>query len=406
MEFQSLKDISVTNKRVLVRVGYDVPLDDNGNIADNARIKESLSTLNYLLRNKAKIILLTHLGRPKGKIVEKLRCNAAAKELSSLLNKSVKKLDYCIGKDVEKQVAAMKQGEIILLENVRFYPEEESDDKAIRDSFAKQMAANADIYVNEAFSVSHRDSASMSSLPMFLQSCAGLHLEKEVTTIISALNNPKHPFVAIIGGIKLETKIPVIKYILPKVDKVLLAGAMIFTFYKVLGYETGNSVVDVAQLEKARELLEQYKNKIILPIDVVIADKIDKSAKYKTVDCTKIPEKMLALDIGKKTIDNFTMHLTTAKTVLWNGPLGVYEIEQFSHGTKQIAHFLSAIDATVIIGGGDSSAALEKLGVAHKITLLSTAGGAALALFSGEKLPALAALEESYKISNNHRKNL
>src|SRR3989338_1356876 len=354
MEFQSLKDISVTNKRVLVRVGYDVPLDDNGNIADNARIKESLSTLNYLLRNKAKIILLTHLGRPKGKIVEKLRCNAASKELSSLLNKSVKKLDYCIGKDVEKQVAAMKQGEIILLVNVRFYPEEESDDKAIRDSFAKQMAANADIYVNEAFSVSHRDSASMSSLPMFLQSCAGLHLEKEVTTIISALNNPKHPFVAIIGGIKLETKIPVIKYILPKVDKVLLAGAMIFTFYKVLGYETGNSVVDVAQLEKARELLEQYKNKIILPIDVVIADKIDKS----------------------------------------------------SHGTKQIAHFLSAIDATVIIGGGDSSAALEKLGVAHKITLLSTAGGAALALFSGEKLPALAALEESYKISNNHRKNL
>ncbi|MBI5392710.1 phosphoglycerate kinase [Candidatus Woesearchaeota archaeon] len=397
MKFCTLKKMDVTNKRVLVRVGYDVPLDDKGNVVDNSRIKESLPTIQYLLKKKAKIILLTHLGRPKGKAVEKLRCDAVAKELSCLLNKPVKKLDDCIGKIVEKQISAMKQGEIILLENVRFYSEEESDDKNIRYSFAQRIAANADVYVNEAFSVSHRDSASMSVLPLFLSSSAGLHLEKEVSTITAALNNPKHPFVAIIGGIKLETKIPVIRYILPKVDKVLLAGAMIFTFYKVLGYEVGNSVVDASQLEEARKLLEQYKNKIILPIDVVIADKIDATAKSQSVDCTKIPEKMLALDIGKKTTDNFIAHLSTAKTVLWNGPLGVYEIEQFSQGTKKIAQYLSTLDATVIIGGGDSSAALEKLGIADKITLLSTAGGAALALFSGEKLPALIALEESAK---------
>jgi 3-phosphoglycerate kinase len=290
----------------------------------------------------------------------------------------------------------MKHGDLILLENVRFHAEEDSDDVIIRDSFAKQIAMNTDIYVNEAFSVSHRDSASMSSLPKFLKSCAGLHLEKEVIAITSALDNPRRPFVAIIGGVKLETKIPVIKYILPKVDKVLLAGAMIFTFYKVLGYETGNSVVDASQLDEAKKLLKKYKEKIILPVDVVIADKIDKAASYKTVESTKIPKKMLALDIGERTTDDFKKHLKTAKTVIWNGPLGVYEIEQFSAGTKEIAKFLTTLNAIVVIGGGDSSAALEKLGVADKVTLLSTAGGAALALFSGEKLPALAALDNNY----------
>ncbi len=397
MNFLSLEQVDVKKKRILVRVGYDVPLDEKGNITDNARIKESLSTINYLLKQNAKIILLTHLGRPKGKNITNLSTTKVAQELSLLIKQPVAKLDDCIGKKIQEKINTMKAGEIVLLENVRFHVEEESEEASIRNNFAKQLASLADIYVNEAFSVSHRDSASMSSLPLFLPACAGLNLNREVTTITSTLENPKHPFIAIIGGIKLETKIPVIKYILPKVDKVLLAGAMVFTFYKAQGYEVGNSIVDEDLLSTAKELLNSNKSKIVLPEDFIIAEKIDPKAKPQKAAWNKIPKNMLALDIGVKTIATYKNQLKDAKTVIWNGPLGVYEIEQFAQGTKQIATYLAQLNTTTVIGGGDSSAALDSLGISNKITLISTAGGAALALFSGETLPALEALEESYK---------
>ena len=391
-KFFTLNDLDLEGKRVLVRVDFNVPLDKKNNeITDNKRIKETLPTINYLINKDAKIILCSHLGRPEGKIVEYLRMDKVAARLQQLLNKKVKKLNYCVGNYVKEEINKMKNGDIVILENLRFHPEEEANDK----DFSKQLADLAELYVNDAFGTCHRAHASTYGVTEYLKSAAGFLVEKELKIMGKAMEHPDKPFSGILVGAKISDKIKVIENLLEKVDKLLLGGAMIFTFFKAQGKSVGKSVLEESYVDLTKKLL--LNKKIILPIDVIVANKFDANADSKVVNINSIPNNWMGLDIGPETIKNYEEILKNAKTVVWSGPLGVFEFDKFANGTKAIAKFLSTLKAVTIVGGGDSAASAEKFGYADKLTHVSTGGGASLEFLEGKKLPGIEALEESYR---------
>lgn len=390
MNKKTIRDIEVAGKRVLVRVDFNVPLDKAGQITDDTRIRAALPTIEYLRDKGAKVIVCSHLGRPKGKVAEEFRLTPVAKRLSELLGTPVRKTDDCIGPEVEKAVAAMKPGDVLLLENLRFHAEEEANDPG----FAKQLAALADVYVNDAFGAAHRAHASTEGVAHFLPAVAGFLMERELTFLGKALADPTRPFVAILGGAKVSDKIGVIENLLPKVDWLIVGGGMANTFLKALGYEVGASLVEEDKVELAKDLLQRAGKKLMLPVDVVIADAFAADAKHQTVPVDKVLPGWRILDIGPQSVEAFNAVLKKAKTVVWNGPMGVFEFPAFAAGTVAIAKSLAETDATTIIGGGDSAAAVEQAGVADKMTHISTGGGASLEFLEGRVLPGVAALQD------------
>jgi len=389
MKKKTVKDIEVAGKHVLMRVDFNVPLAE-GKVADDTRLRAALPTIRYLVDKEAKVILMSHLGRPKGRVMDELRMDPVAKRLSELLGRPVGKLDDCIGDEVKAAVAEMRPGDVILLENTRFHPEERKNDP----EFAKKLAELADVFVNDAFGTAHRAHASTVGVAQYLPAVAGLLMEKEVDTLGRVLESPEHPFVAILGGAKISDKIGVIESFLSRADLLLIGGGMANTFLKAQGYEVGDSLVEDESLDVARELLEKAGGKLILPVDVVVADEFSADAKSKVLPVGKVPEGWRILDIGSETVELFEKKLAGAKTVVWNGPMGVFEFPKFAVGTKAIARFLAEMDATTIIGGGDGVAAVRQAGMAEEMTHVSTGGGAALKFLEGKELPAIAILEE------------
>jgi phosphoglycerate kinase len=392
----SLTEADVSGKRILVRADFNVPLDDSGNITDDTRIKAALPTIRDLVGKGGKVILCSHMGRPKGAVKEELRLTPVAKRLSELLGQEVTKCDDCVGDSVASIVNAMSNGQVILLENLRFHNEEEANDP----EFAKQLASNADLYVNEAFGTAHRAHASTEGVTHYLSpSVAGYLIEKELDYLQDAVDNPKRPLAAIIGGSKVSSKIGVIETLLDKCDKLLIGGGMIFTFYKARGLSVGNSLVEEDKLELAKSLEAKAKAQgveLLLPTDVVVADKFAPDANAKTVSINDIPDGWMGLDIGPDSIKVFQDALADCNAVIWNGPMGVFEFDKFAAGTEAIAHTLAGkSDAVTIIGGGDSVAAVEKVGVAEKMSHISTGGGASLELLEGKTLPGIVALDEA-----------
>lgn len=391
MKLKQLTADIVKNKIVLLRTGFDVPLK-NGKILDDARIKDALPTIKFLLENNCKIILVTHLHRPEGKIVEALRLDPIAKRLEELTKTKVKKLNYAVG--AETEIRTLQQREILMLENIRFLPEEEDNDEVKRDRLAKLLAHYGQIYINEAFSDCHRNHASITSLPKFLPAYPGFALKHEVETIQKILKKAQKPFILILGGAKLKTKIPLIEHLLPKVSKILLGGAMVFTFYAAKEINTGRSLVEYDEIEEAKKILKKAKGKLVLPVDIVVATKKDNNAKTMQVHYNRIPESMIGVDIGHVSIAHYKQYLKTAKTILWNGPLGIYEIKKFRHATEEIAKYLGHLKATKVIGGGDTADIIHDLKLENNMTFVATGGGAALALFSGKQLPGLKPLSD------------
>ncbi|HAX80785.1 MAG TPA: phosphoglycerate kinase [Cyanobacteria bacterium UBA11372] len=393
----NLSSSDVSGKRVLVRADFNVPLDDAGNITDDTRIRAALPTIQDLTSKGAKVILSSHFGRPKG-VDEKYRLTPVAKRLSELLGQEVAKPSDCIGDEVAAAVAAMQDGQVLLLENVRFHKEEEKNDP----EFAKQLAANADLYVNDAFGTAHRAHASTEGVTKYLSpSVAGYLIEKELQYLQNAIENPKRPLAAIIGGSKVSSKIGVIETLLEKCDKLLLGGGMIFTFYKARGLSVGKSLVEEDKLELAKSLDAKAKERgvqLLLPTDVVVADNFSPDANAQTVSIENIPDGWMGLDIGPESVKMFQEALADCKSVLWNGPMGVFEFDKFAVGTEAIARTLADLTKTgtdTIIGGGDSVAAVEKVGVADQMSHISTGGGASLELLEGKVLPGIAALDEA-----------
>ncbi|BBD55181.1 phosphoglycerate kinase [Planktothrix agardhii] len=398
MSKKTVADLSASDlsgKRVLVRVDFNVPLD-NGSITDDTRIRAALPTIQDLTSKGAKVILTSHFGRPKG-VDESLRLTPVAARLSELLGKPVKKFDDCIGDEVTQAVAAMENGDVAVLENVRFYAEEEKNDP----EFAKQLASVADLYVNDAFGTAHRAHASTEGVTHHLPSVAGYLIEKELKFLQGAIEEPKRPLAAIVGGSKVSSKIGVIEALLDKCDKLLLGGGMIFTFYKARGLNVGNSLVEEDKLELARALEAKAKQKgvaFLLPTDVIVADKFAPDAEAKTVSINEIPDGWMGLDIGPDSVKVFQDALGDCKTVIWNGPMGVFEFEKFAAGTKAIALTLADLTKTgaiTIIGGGDSVAAVEQLNLGEQMSHISTGGGASLELLEGKVLPGIAALDDA-----------
>ena len=393
----SLSAADISGKRALVRVDFNVPVDDQGNITDDTRIRAALPTIQDLTQKGAKVILTSHFGRPKG-VDEKLRLTPVAKRLAELLGQEVIKTDDCIGDDVAAKVAALDNGQVLLLENVRFYKEEEKNDR----EFAQKLAANADFYVNDAFGTAHRAHASTEGVTEFLSpSVAGYLVEKELQYLQSAIEEPKRPLAAIIGGSKVSSKIGVIETLLEKCDKLIIGGGMIFTFYKARGLSVGKSLVEEDKLELAKSLEAKAKERgvaLLLPTDIVSADKFAPDANATTVSIENIPADGMGLDIGPDSVKVFQAALADCKTVIWNGPMGVFEFDKFAAGTEAIAHTLAEIGKTgaiTIIGGGDSVAAVEKVGLADQMSHISTGGGASLELLEGKILPGIAALDEA-----------
>ena len=393
----NLSESDLAGKRVLVRADFNVPLDDAGNITDDTRIRAALPTIQDLAGKGAKVILCSHFGRPKG-VTEKLRLTPVANRLSELLGKSVVKCNDCIGDEVSQAISQMQNGDVALLENVRFYPEEEKNDP----EFAKKLAANADLYVNDAFGTAHRAHASTEGVTHYLSpSVAGYLIEKELQYLQATIENPQRPLAAIIGGSKVSSKIGVIETLLEKCDKLLIGGGMIFTFYKARGLSVGKSLVEEDKLELAKSLEAKAKEKgvqFLLPTDVVLADKFDKDADSQTVSVESIPDGWMGLDIGPDSVKVFQDALADCKAVIWNGPMGVFEFDKFAVGTEAIAHTLAELTpkgTTTIIGGGDSVAAVEKVGLADQMSHISTGGGASLELLEGKELPGIAALDEA-----------
>ena len=388
MNKKTVKDIDVSGKKVLVRCGFDVPLDEKGNITNKKRIKESLATIQYLIDNNAKVILCAHLGRPKGEINSKYSLAPVAKELSVLLKKDVKFATDTIGDNAKELTANMQNGDIVLLENTRFDSREEANDP----EYAKKLASLADIFVNNAFDTAHRAHASTAGVAAYLPAVAGFLIEKELMIIGGALENPGRPFVAILGGKKVSDKIGVIESLLEKVDTLLIGGAMTFTFLKAQGYEVGNSICELDKLDLAVSLLEKAKIKhvkMLLPVDTGIGTGFSEESPRKDVSSTEIPANMEGLDIGPKTVELFANEIKSAKTVIWNGPVGAFELSKFNMGTNAIAKALADTDATTIIGGGDSAAAIEQAGLADRMTHISTGGGASLEYMEGKILPGI-----------------
>lgn len=388
-----IRDVDVKGKRVLVRVDFNVPMNEQGEIVDDKRITAALPSIEYLIDHEAKVILMSHFGRPKGQVVDAMRMDPIAARLAELLDKPVLKLDNCIGGEVQNVVNKMKNGDVVLLENVRFHPEEEANDQ----TFAKQLASLGELYVNDAFGTSHRAHASTAGVAQYLPAVAGFLMEKELEFLDQAVNNPKRPFVAILGGAKVKDKIAVIESLLNKVDVLIIGGGMAYTFLQAKGYEVGNSLLDKDRVEFCREILQQVEAKdvkILLPVDVVIAKEFAADAENKVVAADNIPMDWQGLDIGPKTIALFSEAIKHAATVVWNGPMGVFEWPAFASGTNSIAEALAKSKAITIIGGGDSAAAVEQAGLAHEITHVSTGGGASLEFLEGKELPGVAALND------------
>ena len=401
MAKKALADLSasdVAGKKVLVRADFNVPLDDSGNITDDTRIRAALPTIQDLTSKGAKVILASHFGRPKGKVVEDMRLTPVAKRLSEKLGQDVVKCDDCIGDDVASKVAEMKDGDVLLLENVRFYEGETSNDS----EFAKQLAANADLYVNDAFGTAHRAHASTAGVTEYLSpAVAGSLIEKELKFLQETVDNPQRPLAAIIGGSKVSSKIGVIETLLDKVDKIFIGGGMIFTFYKARGMSVGDSLVEEDKLDLAKKLEQKAKEngvEFLLPTDVVLADKFAADANTQTVSADSIPDGWMGLDIGPDSVKTFQDALGDCKSVIWNGPMGVFEMEKFAKGTTGIAETLAGLTdkgCTTIIGGGDSVAAVEQAGLAKQMSHISTGGGASLELLEGKTLPGIAALDDA-----------
>ncbi|MDJ0680696.1 MAG: phosphoglycerate kinase [Xenococcaceae cyanobacterium MO_167.B52] len=392
----SLSEADVAGKKVLVRADFNVPLDDSGNITDDTRIRAALPTIKDLTGKGAKVILCSHMGRPKGEVKEGLRLTPVAKRLSELLGQEVTKCDDCVGDTVAATVNGMSNGQVVLLENLRFHSEETKNDP----EFAKALASNADLYVNEAFGTAHRAHASTEGVTKYLSPCvAGYLIEKELEFLQNAVDNPKRPLAAIIGGSKVSSKIGVIETLLEKCDKLLIGGGMIFTFYKARGLSVGKSLVEEDKLELAKTLEAKAKElgvELLLPTDVVVADNFAPDANAQTVSIDNIPDGWMGLDIGPDSVKVFQDALGDCNAVIWNGPMGVFEFDKFAVGTEAIANTLaSKPDAITIIGGGDSVAAVEKVGVADKMSHISTGGGASLELLEGKKLPGILALDDA-----------
>lgn len=393
MDKQTVRDVDVAGKTVIVRVDFNVPQDKEGNVTDTTRIEAALPTIRYLLERNAKVVLMSHLGRPDGKVVEKLRMAPVARELGRILGQEIKVAPDSVGPEVERMVRDLKPGEVLLLENLRFHPEEEGNDK----QFAKQLASLADVYVNDAFGTAHRAHASTAGIAEYLPAVSGFLMEKELAALGGILENPQRPLAAIIGGAKVSTKIKVLQNLLSKVNVLIIGGGMANTFLKAKGVDVGKSLLEEGMLDVARDLMKQAGERgvtIGLPVDVVVADKFEADATSKTVDVNQVPEGWMIMDIGPKTIEEFSNLLKTARTVFWNGPMGVFEMPKFAEGTKAIADILAKSDAISVVGGGDSVAAVEQMGYADRMTHISTGGGASLELIEGRTLPGVAALKD------------
>ena len=391
MSKKTVRDIDIKGKKVLVRCDFNVPYDENRVITDNRRIVAALPTINYLLENNAKVILCSHLGRPKGEVKPEFSLNIVADELSRLLGKEVILAKDVVGEDATSKAAELKEGEVMLLENVRFEAGEEKNDEEL----SKKFASLAEVYVNDAFGTAHRAHSSTTGVASYLPAVSGFLIEKELNVMGKALENPERPFMAILGGKKVSDKIGVIESLLDKVDVLMIGGAMAYTFFKSMGYGVGNSVCEDDKTDLAKSLMEKAKEKgvkFMLPIDTKIGKEFDKDTESKTVRCDEIPDCWEGFDIGKETIDLYSKELQNAKTVIWNGPVGLFEFDQFAIGTNEIARVLSELNAVTIIGGGDSAAAVEKAGLAEKFTHISTGGGASLEFIEGKKLPGIEAL--------------
>lgn len=389
---KTMKDIEVTGKRVFVRVDFNVPMEE-GKITDDTRIRAALPTITYLVEKGAKVILASHLGRPKGEMKEELRLTAVGERLSELMGKVVTKLDESIGESVEKVVGNMNDGDIVLLENVRFHKGEEKNDPALAESFAKL----ADIYINDAFGAAHRAHATTSGIATYLPAVSGLLMEKEIDVLGKALSNPERPFTAIIGGAKVKDKIGVIENLLEKVDHLIIGGGLSYTFSRAQGYNIGKSLLEEDKIDLAKSFIEKAADNgvdIHMPVDAVVANEFSKDAETKIVDIDQIPSDWMGLDIGPKTAAEYAEVIKNSKLIMWNGPMGVFEMDAFANGTKAVAQAMAETNGYTIIGGGDSAAAVEKFKVADKMDHISTGGGASLEFMEGKALPGVIALND------------
>lgn len=389
---KSIQDVELQGKRVFVRVDFNVPMED-GSITDDTRIRAAIPTIQALVDQGAKVILASHLGRPKGEVNEDMRLTAAGERLAQLMNKDVNKLDESIGEAVEAAIANMNDGDIVLLENVRFHKGEEKNDEQL----AKAFANLADVYVNDAFGAAHRAHATTEGIAKYIPAVSGLLMQKELEVLGKALSAPEKPFTAIIGGSKVKDKIGVIENLLNEVDHLLIGGGLSFTFVKALGYEIGNSLLEEDKIELAKSFIEQAKAKGVqlhLPIDAVVAKEFSKDAETQVVDIDAIPEGWMGLDIGPKTVAQFEEVIKSSKLIIWNGPMGVFEMDKFANGTRSVAEAMATTTGYTIIGGGDSAAAVEKFNVADDMNHISTGGGASLELMEGKDLPGIVALND------------
>jgi phosphoglycerate kinase len=389
----SIDELRLKGKRVFIRVDFNVPLDDNLRITDDSRIRSTLATINYAIDEGAKVILASHLGRPKGKPDPRFSLAPVAKRLQRLLDKDVIFAPDCIGSQVENIVLKMKDGDVVLLENLRYHPEEEKND----EEFSKKLAGLADFFINDAFGAAHRAHASTVGITKFLPSAAGFLMKKEIEYLKGVVDHPIRPFVAILGGAKVSGKIGVLEHLEDKVDKVLVGGGMAFTFIKAMGYEVGDSLVETEMLETAQRIRKNLKTagiKFYLPVDCVIAQSLEPGAETKIVPTLEIPKGWKALDIGPATVKLFSEALENAKTILWNGPMGVFEVDAFSRGTYSIANSVADAYALTIVGGGDTDLAVHRAGVTSALSFISTGGGASLQLLEGKELPGIAALTD------------
>jgi phosphoglycerate kinase len=389
MNKRSVRDLDVRDKRVLVRVDFNVPVKD-GEVTDDTRIRRALPTIRYLLEEGARPILISHLGRPKGEPDPKYAIDPVAARLQELLGEPVKKLDAAVGPEVEEALEDWDGRGVVLLENSRFYPGETSNDP----EFADQLAALADLYVNDAFGAAHRAHATTVGVAERQPAAAGLLMEEEIDYLDKVLKDPERPFVAILGGAKVSDKLGVIESLLGTADSLLIGGAMCFTFFKAQGYEIGNSLVEDDYLEEAKRLMEEAGDRLVLPVDVVVTEAMEEDAESETVPVDGIPAGRMGLDIGPKTVDLFSEHISGASTIFWNGPMGVFEIDAFAKGTEGVARAVAESGATSVVGGGDSVAAVNKLGLEDRMSHISTGGGASLEYVEGKELPGIAVLPD------------
>jgi len=391
MKKKTVRDIDIGGKRVLVRVDFNVPFDvKTGAISDDRRIRAALPTIQYLLERKCRVVLCSHLGRPKGKVVEDMRLAPIAKRLSELLGLPVATTEDSVGAEVERAVSSLKGGEVLLLENLRFHPEEEKNDP----DFAKALSGLADVYVNDAFGTAHRAHASTEGVAHYLPAVAGFLMEKEIDYLGGALTDPAHPFASIVGGAKVSDKIELLDNILGMVDVLLIGGGMCSTFLKAQGMSVGQSKVEDDKLDLVRELTEKANTKLVLPTDVVVSDSFSAGVPHQVVPVSKIPDGSYVMDIGPQTVDVFAGEIAPCKTVVWNGPMGVFEYPEFRSGTEAVARQLARLEATTVIGGGSTAEAVEQLGLSDKMSHVSTGGGAALEFLEGKTLPGVAALQD------------